>query len=188
MRNNNIDFKNANLQNGNGDVWSIQDLQKPENAEELHEIKQIGDKGVSIYFKDGDVISFPSYEDAKIRKTGFETVNGKVVPLLDIEAYCDRWGFFWCPMSIFRRIPIDFKLDGQEKDDFTMLQENNPFGALLLPKQPDYERILKLVGKTIIMTEKCKYHKPTYKAVNGAIVRDDTVVQPLTCYKFKEDE
>lgn len=187
---NNINFNNANLNNGNGEVFSLADLQKPENSARLEEIRKIGDKGVSIYFKEGDLITFPIFEEAKLRVTGFETVNGKVVPLLDIMAYCDRWGYFWCPMSIFRRIPIDFKLEGQEVDDFSALQDQdkNALGILLLPKQPDYERILKVVGKTAKVTAKCKMHKPTYNNVNGTIVRNDKVLEGLTCYMFKEDD
>ena len=51
---NNINFDNANLNNGNGEVWSLRDLQKPENSAKLAEIRQIGDKGVSIYFKEDE--------------------------------------------------------------------------------------------------------------------------------------
>lgn len=184
---NNIDFKNANY-NVREDIktFTMGELMSEDNAEKLAEFKKIGkNKGIGYFFRAGEEIIFPKKEEAKIFVEDFEVVNGTVQLMLSVSAYHERYGYFPFPLSITRRRPIDEAVDNQTATDLELLLQNNPVGTKLIMQQPDWDRMLYLLGHTVEIAEVCKLHQPTFdRDASGNLHPNLERLRTLTCYKM----
>lgn len=152
------------------------------------QLETAGDRGCGLWLKEGEEIVFPSKKDAKIFLDKITISNNETRPSLSIGAYCERLGFFHFSLSVFRRIPIQECLEGQEKSDFEVLTEDNEFGLSLMTKQTDFSRILRILGKTVKVSQKLRLHTYDFGInADGKYVRLETT-RPLTCYKFSVAE
>lgn len=183
----------------------------PENSALLHEIQTQTNKGLSVYFKIGEKIAFPTWDKMPIKTVGFETSNGKLSPICSTWAVSDRpsQGTFEFHMSIFRRIPTDIKVDLEYDGDRVIksyvyddethsrliledrniktveshefLLNNNPVGEVLAKRMDDFARCRYLAGKVIECIDKVSLFRPYYE--NGSRVWDK--YERITIYKWK---
>lgn len=188
---NKIDFKSAKVAlNSKAQMFKLADLdpQKPEDAEIIQKIQEAGEtKGLTIAFKEGEVVVFPSDKDAHIVVEGFELNNGKIRTLLSVVAWSERKGFFVFPLSVTRRIPVDDIVPGSDKTDQEILFENNELGEKLAQRQSDYNRLTQLLGKEVKISARLNLHQGVveWDEANKQYRRKEGAVRTLVCYKYE---
>lgn len=84
-----------------------------EYAEIIKEINKNTYRGLAVYFRPGDRVALKPWNQLPVKITGFESANGKLLPLCSAWAVCSRptLGTFELSMSLLRRIPTDVKVD-----------------------------------------------------------------------------
>ena len=171
----------AGVING-GDTVRISNemLMSAENAELLKTLKKDTRRGASIYFKEGEEIYFFPLKDQMYEIEGWElTSTNDVRLMLRCAAYTERYKEFFFPLTLTRQLPVDedLELDSGEIVNSRVYQlKDNALGELLLPEQTDLERVAKLAGKVVKITEVCKMH--------GRSRKDPEKLIPRTIYKF----
>lgn len=131
------------------------------------------DRGLPVFFREGDAITFGK----TLKTVPFKTSTGTTVNIGHIAAQCDRFDWFWFPISLFRRAPIEAERD-------QLYCEENSFGVKLLMNMRDYERAKLVTGKTLKVTEVLDLHKPGFDRKANKPDYDNLSRQ--ICYCFQE--
>lgn len=144
------------------------------DAKDLSEVwSKESEKGLPVFFREGDTITFGT----ALKTVPFKTGIGTTVNIGHIAAQCERFGWFWFPISIFRRAPIEAERD-------QLYREENSFGAKLLMNMRDYERAKLVTGKTLKVTSVLDLHKPGFD--RQANKPDYENLSRQICYCFQE--
>lgn len=152
------------------------------NQDALKALETIGqNKGLAFSFKDDEVITFPSIEEAAVSVKQWKDKSGKTQRNLTGLAHSDLRGQFEVPLAAFRRVPI-------EEERAELYNEDNVLGETLAQSNlSDIERYKLLCGKTIRVTV-VKLHsrefewdseKKEWKIVEGKL-------NNLTCFRFED--
>ena len=164
------------------------DLARPEFKEIMDQLEKDTRKGVSVYFNEGEEIYFLPFEKQVYEISGFEIYNGKIRVRLAVSAYCERYGYFFFPMSIVRRVPLDEQVtvDGDEyPSGLNFLLQDNPLGSkLILATLSDLDRAKMVSDKIVTVSKKVRLLQPVFTKQGDTMVRTDQT-RPLTCYKLK---
>ena len=123
--------------------------------------------------REGDVITFGK----TLKTVPFKTGTGTITHIGHIAAHCERFGWFWFPLNIFRRVPLD-----EERDQ--LFCEENDFGQVLLTSMKDIRRAEMVTGKTIKVSRVLDLHKPGFDRKAGKPDYDNPV--RLVCYLFTD--
>ena len=170
------------------EIYSVKDLLASDDKALLRKIESIGEsKGRYVNFKVGEVIQYPPVELGEIYLDGFYISNGEKRLALSCKAYTEKLGFFACPMAIWRRMPLQTKLEGQDISEYDELTTNNQLGEKLIMAKNDFVRVQMLAGKSQEITDKFTGHRFNYEydKETGISHRTNDLV-PLLCYKSKE--
>lgn len=144
------------------------------NATDLDKVwSEDSDRGLPVFFREGDVITFGT----GLKSVPFKTGIGTIVNIGHIAAQCERFGWFWCPINLFRRIPLD-----EERDQ--LFCEENAFGQKLLTSMKDIQRAEMVTGKTIKVSRVLDLHKPGFDRKAGKPDYENPV--RLVCYLFTD--
>ena len=144
------------------------------DAEDLNKVwQEDSDRGLPVFFREGDEITFGT----AVKTVPFKTGTGSISHIGHISARCERFGWFWFPLNIFRRIPLD-----EERD--LLFTSDNAFGQKLLAPMRDIQRADKVSGKTIKVTGVLDLHKPGFDRKANKPDYDNPV--RLICYTFSE--
>lgn len=144
------------------------------DAKDLDKVwSEDSDRGLPVFFREGDVITFGK----TVKTVPFKTGTGTITHIGHIAAHCERFGWFWFPLNIFRRIPLD-----EERDQ--LFCEENDFGQSLLTSMKDIRRAEMVTGKTIKVAGVLDLHKPGFDRQAGKPDYDNPV--KLVCYLFTD--
>ena len=150
-----------------------------ENA--LKQFESVGqNKGLVFSFKEGEIITFPSAEDACVSPKSWKDKSGKTQRSLNCMAHSDLRGQFDFPIAALRRVPI-------EEDRARLFGDDNTMGESLAQSNlSDLERYRSLLGKTIRVSEVLKLRTPEFEwsAEKGWEVIPDKFGS-ITCFKFE---
>ena len=187
MNNGELNWKEAKVfHSASTEVFNLKDL---DNDEELRKkVDKIGEaKGSYVSFQKDEIVSFPSEEDAVIYLDGFVIYNGEKRLALSCKAHSERLGFFACPMAIFRRKPLEAKLEGQDTSEYDQFAAGNNFGEQLLIAKNDLARVQMMLGGQVRITDKMSCHQYDFvmDAVTKQVRQDPNKLKPLICYKTK---
>lgn len=152
-----------------------------EGAQSVMPASVLKAQGVSFYFKKGDIIEIEENPVFKIED--FTTTNGKIVGLFAIRAWCERWGEFFFSLSLIRKLPLQEPLEGEEKSQLEILQEDNPLGSQLLIRMTDAERARILSGKSIRVKDTLMLNQPTFDKERNEM--DYTKLRTSRFYKWE---
>lgn len=145
-------------------------------------------KGLAIYFNKGEEIYFPPTNKQIYRFDGFEIYNGELRIRLSVSAYCERYGEFFFPMSLTRRVPNDepVEIDGIEyPSGLTELLKENPLGSQLIRNTlSDLDRCKLVADSIVTVTDKLRLTQYEFELQGDRMVRTDRT-RKFTCYKFK---
>lgn len=148
--------------------WQIID------AQDLNKVwTEASDRGLPVFFEEGDEITFGT----ALKSVPFKTGTGNMSNIGHIAAKTQRLGWFWFPLSIFRRIPLE-----EEREQ--LFGDNNVFGQKLLMSQKDIERARACTGKTLKVTSVLRLHKPGFNKETKSPDYENPV--NITCYTFNE--
>ena len=175
------------LHDPNTKVYKIADLQGENGEQILKELNKIGEsKRRSPFFNVDEKIYFPDPEHEEIYVDGFQIYNGEMRAILSVKAWCERYGFFAFPMSIFRREPLREKREGESKCEFEVFCENNPFGEKMLILPNDYVRYLAVRSKCVKIKDRMTGHQygGAVDTVTNKWKVDYNSLKPFICYKF----
>ena len=154
------------LQSQNG--WQTID------AKDLDKVwSEDADRGLPVFFREGDMITFGK----GLKSVPFKTGIGTIVNIGHIAAQCERFGWFWFPLNIFRRIPLDDERDA-------LFCEENDFGQKLLTSMKDLQRAEMVSGKTLVVSCVLDLHKPGFDRKANKPDYENPV--KLVCYCFTE--
>ena len=157
-------------------------LEDPNNAELLKALNKDTNRGMSIYFKEGEEIYFFPWEEQMFEVEGWELQDNQVRLLLRCAAYCARYKEFFFPLTIVRTIPVDEDItlpNGDVVNSREYHVKDNAIGEKLLPVMSDLKRVREsLAGKVIKVTEKVLMHQRSRKNPDELI--------PRSIYKFNE--
>ncbi len=183
--NNTVSFKDAHI-NVSSDCKVIKLGEfSSQDPSEISVIENIGKRGLGVWFNPGDEIVFPSEEECTLFIDGFETSTGERRLALSCMAYCERYKFFAMPMAIFRRTPLMECQNGETVSEFERLLEGNDFGAQLLRRQADVDRVHQLCGKTIKVIDRLILHQPAFGLDDkNNLVRIPDKFRSLVCFKW----
>lgn len=144
------------------------------DAQDLDKVwSEDSDRGLPVFFREGDVITFGK----ALKSVPFKTGIGTIVNIGHIAAQCERFGWFWFPINIFRRIPLD-----DERD--VLFCEENDFGQKLLTSMKDIRRAEMVTGKILKISRVLDLHKPGFNRKEGKPDYDNPV--RLVCYLFTD--
>lgn len=133
----------------------------------------LSERGLPISFAVGDKIVFGK----NVRAVPFTTNNGSQTHVGHISAWTERFGWFWFPLSLFRRTPL-------ENERELLLGEDNSFGRRLLLSMKDIDRARAVTEKTIQVSSVLGLHRYGFDRTKNQPDYDREL--PLTCYTFKE--
>lgn len=144
------------------------------DAEDLNKVwHEDSDRGLPVFFRKDDEITFGK----AVKTVPFKTGTGSTSYIGHIAARCERFGWFWFPLNIFRRIPLD-----EERD--ALFTSDNAFGQKLLVPMRDIQRAEMVSGKTVKVTGVLDLHKPGFDRKANKPDYDNPV--RLICYTFVE--
>ena len=147
---------------------------QPIDAKDLDKAwSEDADRGLPVFFREGDAITFGK----GLKSVPFKTGIGTIVNIGHIAAHCERFGWFWFPLNIFRRIPLDDERDA-------LFCEENDFGQKLLTSMKDIQRAEMVSGKTLRVNRVLDLHKPGFDRKAGKPDYDNPV--RLVCYLFTD--
>lgn len=187
--NGNINWEDAKLfLKADTKVYRLEDLQGEKAAAIMKELHSIGEnRGVYVNFKPMEEVHFPKAEHAQYIVDGFVIYNGERRLSLSCMAYCEKYGYFAFPMSLLRRIPLQEKLQGQDRSEYDQLCTNNALGEQLMAAQDDFCRVQMLEGHTLVITDRLLGHR--YGFVIDEVTKkprqDTNKLTPLICYKVR---
>ena len=133
----------------------------------------LSERGLPISFTAGDKITFGE----NVRAVPFTTSNGAQTHVGHIAAWTERFGWFWFPLSLFRRTPL-------ESERELLLGDDNEFGRRLLLSMKDIDRARAVTKKTIQVSGVLGLHRYGFDRERNQPDYDREL--PLTCYTFKE--
>lgn len=133
----------------------------------------LSERGLPIAFNEGDTITFGK----NVRAVPFVTTNGTETHVGHIAAWTERFGWFWFPLSTFRRTPIE-----EERD--VLFSDQNEFGRKLLLSMKDIDRARAVTERTVLVSGVAKLHRYAFDREKNGPDYDRKL--PLTCYMFKE--
>ena len=149
----------------------------------LKQFENIGqNKGLMFSFKDEEVITFPSAEDACVSPKSWKDKTGKTQRSLNCLAHSDIRGVFDFPIAALRRVPVD-------EDRPSLYDDDNVLGEMLAQSNlSDIERYKLLLGKTIkVSVVKLRAPEFEWSAEKGWSVVEGKY-SSLTCFKFSEEK
>lgn len=146
-------------------------------------------KGLRCTFEKGELIFFPSEEEAKFRIGVFTDSNtNKKTPTIELWVYTSSQKWLLLPISMLRRVP-------SRREDLLAFKENNEFGCQLAASGIcDLEMCQMLFGKTLVVSDRIDALTPQFKFENGKyeVKKDDDgkIVYDKErftyCYKVEE--
>ena len=135
----------------------------------------LSERGLPVTFNEGDTLTFGK----SVRAVPFVTTNGTETHVGHIAAWTERFGWFWFPLSVFRRTPL-------EEEREVLLSDQNEFGRKLLLSMKDVDRARAVTGRTIIVSGVARLHRYAFDREKNGPDYDRKL--PLTCYMFREVE
>ena len=176
-------FDSLSINSSKGE-WALKgvDLLKEENSAYLAEIQSLGEgKGIPFSFKEGEVITFPAFEEMGFVKRTV-TFKEKDYAVLSVLAESNFRKDIEVPLSIFRRLPAF-------DEDRKVLFDKAPLTEELLQSQlGDLGRAKLLAGTKVKIAKEYRFLRQTFSSTPQGFVRDgeETIKakgEYVVCYK-----
>ena len=175
------DVELAAMMAGGASLMSYEDLMK--DPELLH----LGEnRGTRFTFVVGEHVEFPDPKTAVFFTTSFTGADKKVYKVLKVLAVSSLRGVIKVPAAALCCAPF---LEEEKAE----LYKDNELGRRLADQQPDYQRLMIVVGHTVDVFYKSKdqeFHTDFWKTDGDVRTHvEDSKDLPkrknLTCYKFR---